>query len=498
MKLRLYKYTIYSEIILLIIAFLTLIIFESSWSMAIVKLINAALGNIEIVEMHTFTVLLIPIIYFICAVLVGYFSAKIKTIRENNANNADKAAATDIKYPLFWRYAFYTNVFLLLYLVFLSVHFWIKKDDYHTFDRKADILGILFGATVWLMALFSGLVLSGSKLLWQNKNKAMSSILYFVLFIFLGLPLLLAMNAPNKRTLDNMTEESLIDDSINYYDESYVVISPKTPLMNRRELNLSSDTVCTLDYGCQIIFKRQSINEESDAAATMTPVGNEIVNCGDCSRDSVSFSNNVVQSKWEKYTKTLKDVSEYNSEIHGDDIVSQEEYNSQYKPLFSGTYEFEQIPANYKKEIVKFISEMESSDKYGLTQINERVSSVITYGQYLSNGAKEMAVVLDGINDENYTYILILSINSNGLPYIAFREKSYSKISIKSFKANDLIFKDSEALIESPIAGIMVTFSNTDKRCLIFDEALARFEWYQQKSKSEIDNANKSNSEEGE
>jgi hypothetical protein len=497
MKLRLYKYTIYSELILLIVAFFSLVIFQTSWSMAIVKLINAALGNSEMTEMHNFTVLLIPIIYFLFAFIAGYFAAKVKTIREQSSSD-NASAVSDIKYPLFWRYAFYTNLFLLIYLVLLSVFFWTKKDDYHLLGSKSDILSILFGGVVWIMALFSGLILSGSKLLWQNKNKALSSILYFVLFIFLGLPILFALNVQNKKSLDEVTDEGYVDDSMNYYNDSYVVISPKTYLLNRRSLDQNGDTIGVLDYGCLVIYKKLNITEDAAAATAVSADGKDIVNCGGCSRDSVSFSNNVIQSKWEKYTKTLKDISEYNSEITSEDIVSEEEYNSQYKPLFSGTYEFEQIPSNYKKEIVKFIAEMESSDKYSFTQISERVSSVIAYGQYLSNTAKELAVVLDGVNDENYSYLLILSINSNGLPYIAFKEKSYSKNSIKSFKVNDLIFKDSEELIESPTAGIMVTFSATDKRCLIFDEALARFEWYVQKSKSEIENANKTNSEEGE
>jgi hypothetical protein len=497
MKLRLYKYTIYSEIILVIIAFFTLVAFQSSWSIAIVKLVNAALGNTEIIEMHNFTVLLIPIIYFLVAIIAGYFSAKIKTIREQSGSE-NISTVSDIKYPLFWRYAFYTNLFLLFYLVLLSVFFWIKKDDYHTFDSKYDIAGIFLGGIIIIMALFSGLILSGSKLLWQNKNKAMSGILYFVLFVFLGLPILLALNAPNKKSLDEVTDEGYVDDSMSYYYDSYVVISPKTYLLNRRSLSQNGDTIGVLDFGCQVSYKKLNITEDAMAATAVSADGKDIVNCGGCSRDSVMFSNNVIQSKWEKYTKTLKDISEYNSEINSEDIVSEDEYNSQYKPLFSGTYEFEQIPSNYKKEIVKFISEMESSDKYSLTQINERVSSVIAYGQYLSNTAKELAIILDGVNDENYSYLLILSVNSNGLPYIAFKEKSYSKISIKSFKTYDLIFKDSEELIESPTAGIMTTFSTTDKRCLLFDETLARFEWYVQKSKSEIENANKANSEEGE
>jgi hypothetical protein len=44
----------------------------------------------------------------------------------------------------------------------------------------------------------------------------------------------------------------------------------------------------------------------------------------------------------------------------------------------------------------------------------------------------------------------------------------------------------------------MVLFTASDKRCLLFDETLARFEWYVQKSKSEIESGNKANSEAGE
>ncbi len=494
MKLRLYKYTIYSEIILVLFAFFTLIIFQASWSVGIVKLINAALGNPEITEMHNFTVVLIPIIYFCFALIAAYFSAKVKTIREQgNGNVTDNMP--DIKYPLFWRYAFYTNLFLLFYLILLAAFFWVKKEDYHTLDSKYDIAGIFLGSIIIAMALFSGLLLSGSKLLWQNKNKALSSILYIVLFILLGLPILLAMHLPNKKELNEVTDEGFIDDSMNYYNESYVVISPKTYLMNRRALDRNSDTIGQLDYGCQIIYKRINVTEDAAVATAVSADGREIVNCGGCSRDSLRFSSNVIQSKWDKYVKTLKDYSEYNSEINSDDIVSQADYDSQYKPLFSGVYEYEHIPTNYKKEIVKFISGMESSDKYGLTQINERVNSVMAYGQYLNNSAKELAVVLDGIGDDNYSYLLILSINSNGQAYIAYKEKSYSKMSIKSFKANDLIFKDSDELIESPTDGIMVLFTATDKRCLLFDETLARFEWYVQKSKSEIEQADKNSNE---
>jgi hypothetical protein len=497
MKLRLYKYTIYSEIILVVVAFFTLLIFQTSWSIGIVKLINAALGNTEITEMHNFTVVLIPIIYFCFALIAGYFSAKVKTIREQvNSTSADNAA--DIKYPLFWRYAFYTNLFLLFYLLVLAAFFWVKKEDYHTFDSKYDIAGIFLGGIVIIMALFSGLLLSGSKLLWLNKNKAMSSILYLVLFVFLSLLIFLAIYVPNKKALNEVTDEGFVDDSMNYYYDSYVVISPKTYLMNRRALDQNSDTIGVLDYACQIIYKKLNITEDAAVAVAVDATGNAEVNCGGCSRDSVSFSSNILQGKWNQYLKTLKDHSEYNSEINSDDVVSQEVYESQYKPLFSGVYEYEHIPAHYKKEIVKFLSEMESSDKYGLTQINERVNSVIAYGQYLNNNAKELAVILDGISDENYSYLLILSVNSSGQPYIAYKEKSYSKMSIKSFKANDLIFKDSQELIESPTDGIMVIFTASDKRCLLFDETLARFEWYVQKSKSEIESANKSNSEEGE
>ncbi|WP_048509320.1 hypothetical protein [Chryseobacterium sp. FH2] len=186
----------------------------------------------------------------------------------------------------------------------------------------------------------------------------------------------------------------------------------------------------------------------------------------------------------------------------GDAFATQDEYDYWKNTTFRVS-EYDDIPENYKKAIVKifidnnYYQPKDGEAYYYFTRIKDRAKNVYAFGNFTGkteHDGKDMAFILEK-NDFKSSAIYVISSSGDLLHW---QEYDGELPIINSFTKGSKIFMENTDLQPSPEDGLIVKFNNYRKIALVYNSKIKKFEEYHQYSKQELDDMkNQGDYEEG-
>lgn len=184
-------------------------------------------------------------------------------------------------------------------------------------------------------------------------------------------------------------------------------------------------------------------------------------------------------------------------------VVGTDEFNAFYLPTFGRIKEYTSIPGEYKRSMINYLKEKNMVDYYYLSPNPLRAQAVITYGNFahVANNSMDpktdgMAVVFDEKSGQASRLVIFARTLSNK-KFVAYEENFDFPATVQKISYHDQIFADTEEPVSAQGDGLLITYTNTEKRVLFYEDKLQRFVWYIQRPKSESE-VNDTSAEEGE
>jgi hypothetical protein len=152
--------------------------------------------------------------------------------------------------------------------------------------------------------------------------------------------------------------------------------------------------------------------------------------------------------------------------------------------------EYDNIPVNYKRAIVKIFMdnkyyERDGEDQYHLTSIKDRAPKIYAFGNFTGRsqeGKPDMAFLLEKQDFQSSALFVISSLGD----ILYWKEYSSDLPIINAFKKGSKIFIDQPTLEPSPLDGIIIQFKYS-KDALVYNSQLKTFEPYHQYTKEELE-----------
>lgn len=177
--------------------------------------------------------------------------------------------------------------------------------------------------------------------------------------------------------------------------------------------------------------------------------------------------------------------------IKGEEFLASMEEYEYYKNITFPVSEYDAIPLNYKRAIVKLLKDngqyKAGNDGYGFTRIKDRAKKVFAFGNFTdrpdaNKDNRELAFILEK-KDFSSTALYIIS-SDGGLLFTKEFPDSELPI-INSFKKGAKIYMEEPTLVPSPSDGLILKFPET-KYVVIYDKKLTNFTSYYQYTEDDI------------
>ncbi|WP_114791907.1 hypothetical protein U0035_15080 [Niabella yanshanensis] len=149
--------------------------------------------------------------------------------------------------------------------------------------------------------------------------------------------------------------------------------------------------------------------------------------------------------------------------------------------------EYDNIPANYKRAIVKIFMDnkyYDNDEPYHLTSIKDRAPKIYAFGNFTGTsqeGKPDMAFLLEKQDFQSSALFIISSLGD----ILYWKEYSSDLPIVNAFKKGSKIFIDTPNLEPSPLDGIIIQFKYS-RNALVYNSQLKTFEPYHQYTKEEL------------
>lgn len=169
---------------------------------------------------------------------------------------------------------------------------------------------------------------------------------------------------------------------------------------------------------------------------------------------------------------------------HG--LATMEDYEYWKRATFRVS-EYDNIPVNYKRAIVKIFMDnkyYERGEQYYLTPIKDRAPKIYAFGNFTGRsqeGKPDMAFLLEKQDFQSSALFVISSLGD----ILYWKEYSSDLPIINAFRKGSKIFMDKTTLEPSPQDGIIVQFKYS-KDALVYNARLKTFEVYHQYTDDEL------------
>ena len=150
--------------------------------------------------------------------------------------------------------------------------------------------------------------------------------------------------------------------------------------------------------------------------------------------------------------------------------------------------EYDNIPVNYKRAIVKIFMDnkyYDNDEPYHLTSIKDRAPKIYAFGNFTGRsqeGKPDMAFLLEKQDFQSSALFIISSLGD----ILYWKEYSSDLPIIGGFKKGSKIFIDKPVLEPSPLDGLIIQFKYS-KDALVYNSQLKTFEPYHQYTKEELE-----------
>ncbi len=191
------------------------------------------------------------------------------------------------------------------------------------------------------------------------------------------------------------------------------------------------------------------------------------------------------------FTQALANDVEYATDATADEhgLATMEDYEHWKKATFRIS-EYDHIPVNYKRAIVKIFMdnkyyERDGEDQYHLTSIKDRAPKIYAFGNFTGRsqeGKPDMAFLLEKQDFQSSALFIISSLGD----ILYWKEYSSDLPIINAFKKGSKIFIDKPTLEPAPLDGIIIQFKY-NKEALVYNGQLKTFEPYHQYTKEELE-----------
>ncbi|MGJ1317351.1 hypothetical protein ACR776_02195 [Sphingobacterium spiritivorum] len=160
-----------------------------------------------------------------------------------------------------------------------------------------------------------------------------------------------------------------------------------------------------------------------------------------------------------------------NSEI----LVSESQYE-EYRQYFSLS-PFSELDLKTKKLL---LSETYSNGTtYNITQNAERARSTICFGDFDTDGNKDVAIITDNNEMQKSRLLIICTNTATQEKYLAFSENYSDKMKVNSFKKGAKVIMNTASLTPAPVDGIILQAEDV-KLAIMYDLQLQKFKTYYQ------------------
>ncbi|MCH5716666.1 hypothetical protein [Niabella hibiscisoli] len=193
------------------------------------------------------------------------------------------------------------------------------------------------------------------------------------------------------------------------------------------------------------------------------------------------------------FTQALSNDVEYATDATADEhgLATMQDYEY-WKGATFRISEYDNIPVNYKRAIVKIFMDNKYYEKdgdgdgqYHLTSIKDRAPKIYAFGNFTGRsqeGKPDMAFLLEKQDFQSSALFVISSLGD----ILYWKEYSSDLPIINSFKKGSKIFIDKTELEPSPLDGIIIQFKY-NKDALVYNGQLKTFEPYHQYTKEELE-----------
>jgi hypothetical protein len=202
-----------------------------------------------------------------------------------------------------------------------------------------------------------------------------------------------------------------------FYAEEFFVIANKSYLRSSPDKN-TNNIIDTLQFGKKVYIKSVYYDEEG---------GEGVV--GDESLLENEKSNGFVAV----YFKKPKTLQEKPNGYMTEKVLEYQYEFQKYQKYFS-LPEFQKLDSNLKRVIMD--NDYVNNKSFYLTESSQKAPNAICSGDFDGDGLKDVAVVLDNVENESSLVLVFLMNSSTKEPYVAYKKEFYEYLKIKKNSKN--------------------------------------------------------------
>lgn len=169
--------------------------------------------------------------------------------------------------------------------------------------------------------------------------------------------------------------------------------------------------------------------------------------------------------------------------INGDMLIDSYSFDD-FKKYFS-IPPYSTLPSGVKKILLSENGSYNENKRYYITQNVNRASSTVAMGDFDSDGARDIAVVLDNNETQESRFLIIGTNKATKNAYIAFTSNFSDRLKIKAFQKGASVYMDSDDFVSAPRDGVVLS-NEWGAVIVIYDVNAQKFKIYDQVPKQEI------------
>ena len=202
-----------------------------------------------------------------------------------------------------------------------------------------------------------------------------------------------------------------------FYAEEFFIIANKSYLRTSPDKN-SNNIIDTLQFGKKVYVKSVYYDEEGGEGV----VGDESL-----------LENEKVNGFVAVYFKKPKTIQEKPNGYMTEKVLEYEYEFKQYQKYFS-LPEFQKLDSQIKRIILD--NDYVNNKSFYLTESSQKAPNAICAGDFDGDGLKDVAVVLDNVENESSLILVFLMNSSTKEPYVAYKKEFYEYLKIKKNSKN--------------------------------------------------------------
>lgn len=202
-----------------------------------------------------------------------------------------------------------------------------------------------------------------------------------------------------------------------FYAEEYFIIANKSYLRSSPNKN-ANNIIDTLQFGKKVYIKSVYYDEEG---------GGEVVG------DASLLENEKVDGFVAVYFKKPKTIQEKPNGYVTEKVLEFEYEFKNYQKYFS-LPEFKKLDSQMKRIILE--NDYVNNKTFTLTESSQKAPNAICTGDFDGDGQKDLAVVLDNVENESSLILVFLVNSSTKEPYVAYKKEFYEYLKVKKISKN--------------------------------------------------------------